>query len=260
MIYSARSRPRREVSNNLVCADLPGPRREKEEEMTPALTQREGTWDDEGLPSRSSLSPLRHLCAPLFGRHPDKRFRSCTFSVTTTRHRNASHTRHNGPESVKLGGAGQLHGRLGLPSSGSWLSAELTTAVPKHRRRSDLRRGAPKPGVPVPLLPPSGYRVALYNAIIQISSQSKSVSRCYAPQPRIAARRSIIVLDLSPAIMRSASLSSSSSLSSPPFSTESRCKVTRSELYHYGVLCNSRSLPLFIPRINVHGGYTRCSV
>lgn len=42
--------------------------------------------------------------------------------------------------------------------------------------------------------PPSGYRVVLYNAIIQISSQSESVA---ARSPgHVLPRRSIIVLDL----------------------------------------------------------------
>lgn len=166
--------------------------------------------------------------------------------------------------SVKLDGAGQLHGRLSVPSSGSWLLAELTAGRNTSAVAMTALLGAgPKiggPGVlPPPSSPPSGYRVALYNAIIQISSQSKSVAAMRPSHvlPRVGLLYRFLI-SLRP-LWRSASLSAvrppSPLLRIIPFSTESRCKVTRSELYYYGALCNSRSLPLFIPRINVHGGY-----
>lgn len=68
--------------------------------MTPALTTRGRERGTKGFPSRS-LSSLWHLCVPCaFFREasgqtiPELHF----FSHAATRHRNASHTRHNGRE------------------------------------------------------------------------------------------------------------------------------------------------------------------
>lgn len=134
-------------------------------------------------------------------------------------------------KSVKLGGAGQLHGRhvptvRDFRTNSRGPDSSLGAGAPKSRG------SYPTPRRTFPL--PDIYRVALYNAIIQISSQSVGVSRC-APRPRIAARRSIIVLDLRP-------LCSLYLSAVPPhplaalflplayrslFPPESRCRVTR---------------------------------
>lgn len=125
----------------------------------------------EGQGLSSSLSQSRHLC--LCGRHPNKRFRSCTFSVTTTRHRNASHTRHNGRKRQirrrrSIAWASRSP-RLVRDFWSNSLRAETSAAAMTALLSSGFKTG-------IPILSPSGYRVALYNAIIQISSQSESVT------------------------------------------------------------------------------------
>lgn len=121
------------MSNNLVRADLPRPKREKEreEEMTPALTRgrKRGT--------RAFLRVLFlrsgiYVRAPFSGgtRTNDSgaalfQSRRCGIETHLTRDTMA--------ESVKLGGAGQLHGRLGPLV---WfVTFGRSHCGPKHRRR-----------------------------------------------------------------------------------------------------------------------------
>lgn len=152
------------MSNNLVRADLPRPKREKEreEEMTPALTRGRKRGARASLRALFLRSGI-YARAPFSGGSPRTNDFGAALFQSRRRGIETHLTRDTMAESVKLGTSGQLHGRLVSPrlvrdfwpnSLRAETSAAATTTALLSSGSKIRDPGVPPPDIGLPSIMP----------------------------------------------------------------------------------------------------------